>query len=146
MVRFLLATILVIFATPSWGLDASQGAGSLSEEVFNKLVEKCDHTDALVMRSRIRLQTGRNSEEVAATATARMVEGFEQCAAGDLDGAMGALQEALDIAEKGTDEFYGVDDAEVARAVEGRGELKAGAVKTQSPDDGDTGKPWWQFW
>ena len=144
--RFILTFLFFLSTTPVWALDATQGAGSLSEDMFSKLVAKCDNTDALVMRSRIRLQTGRNSDEVAASATAKMVEGFEQCATGDVDGAIVTLRAALDIAEKGTDGFYGVDDAEVAKAVEGRAELKAGSAKSQSADAGNATKPWWQFW
>lgn len=144
--RFILVSLFMLFTAPVWALDATQGAGSLSEDMFNKLVAKCDNTDALVLRSRIRLQTGRNSEEVAAAATEKMFEGFEQCATGDLEGAMVTLEAALDIAEKGTDEFYGVDDAEVEKAVEGRAELKAGSVKSDSADAGKATKPWWKFW
>ncbi len=149
--RLLVAVFILASLSLANAKDIDQGAGNITDEYINELLKSCNNSSAIMLRAKIRLQTERNSAEVSRLAKQKMTEGFEACSQGDEEKAISLLNEALSIAEGGTDEYYGVDDTDVAKAVEGKGKLIPGTVKdaaeTASSEGADDQlKPWWKFW
>ena len=79
----------------------SKSLKSRSKATFQALIDKCDDTDALILRARIRLQLPHKTDNAAAKAQKTLDDGFATCGGGDLEGAKAILTEALDIAEAG---------------------------------------------
>ena len=66
-----------------------QEAGKLvnTEEIFKKLTEKCDETDVLVLRARIRLELPRIDKNTASEVEKMMMKGLELCSEKKIDEA-----------------------------------------------------------
>jgi hypothetical protein len=136
-------TIAAVFLIAAPAVAQEQQAGNAAsrnaDETFQSLIAQCDDTDALVMRSRIRLLLGRTTEEAAEQARQLLDEGFAACGEGDMDTAMERLEDSLAVADAGTDEVFGAgDEAEVAAAEDTK---DGGAGEEVSGD-----RPWWKFW
>lgn len=134
--------IALLFALPAHAQDQQAGnaASTDTEATFQALIDKCDDTDALVLRSRIRLQLPRTTEDAAAKAQQMLDEAFATCGEGDLDGAKAKLNEALALAEAGATENFGTDASSSTDtpAKEESAESKAPAAEEK--------KPWWKIW
>jgi len=120
--------------------QAGNEASINAEETFQRLIEQCDSTDALMMRARIRLLLGRIPDDVEAEAQRLLDEGFAACGEGDMETAMAKLDQSLAVADAGVDEtFGGGNEEEVAAAEEPAAD---GAVADAAEGD----RPWWKFW
>ena len=124
--------------------QAGNEASTNADETFKQLVEKCDDTDALVLRARIRLAMGRLDDTAAVELTKLTNEGLSLCGEGKLDEAKAALNKTLAAAEAKVTEKFGQDET---------AEVKA--AKPEATDNTDSGKvadtenekkPWWKFW
>ena len=111
MTRILAAFLALGLAAPAAAQQAGDAESANAEATFQALIEQCDDIDALMLRSRIRLQLPRTTAAAAAEAQALMDQGFAQCGGGDLDGAKATLTAALAVAEKGATEHFGTDAA-----------------------------------
>jgi hypothetical protein len=121
--------------------QAGNEASVNAEETFQRLIEQCDNTDALMMRARIRLLLGRIPENVEAEAQRLLDEGFAACGEGDMETAMAKLEQSLEVADAGVDDtFGGGNEEEVAAADEPAAE---GAAPNGSAEED---RPWWKFW
>ncbi len=138
----------VVFSTSA--LAQTQQAGSEAatnaDETFQKLIEKCDDTDALVLRARIRLAIGRLDDQAVIEDLANQTnKALSVCGEGNVDEAKAELKKTLDAA-----------DAEVAKKFDQDGttpDVKPASSDSQSDNEDDsTGKdgeqqsPWWKFW
>ena len=123
---------------------SSQEAGTLvnTEEIFQKLIDKCDDVNLLMLRARIRLESSRinksNDEEVEKM----LLECFEMCAKKKPEEAKVKLTEAYEIAKKAASEKFGQS---------GTGGLETVKKDVEPPKDtnssnGTKDKPWWKFW
>ncbi|MEM8630415.1 MAG: hypothetical protein AAGF74_04200 [Pseudomonadota bacterium] len=154
MTRFAVLA-LMLAASPALAQEQQAGndASTNTDETFQALIDKCDDTDALMLRARIRLQLPRTTDEAAATAQQMLDEAFATCGEGDLDGAKEKLTEALAVAEAGATENFGTDAAtdetETAEAdtteVDAKTETVAADADNTTEDAADD-KPWWKFW
>lgn len=143
MTRTLTLTLGMLLALPAFAQDQQAGtaASADTDALFQALIDKCDDTDALMLRSRIRLQLPRTTEEAAATAQKMLDEAFATCGEGDLDGAKAKLNEALKIAEAGATENFGTDASGNAADA-----APAKADTTAADTPAEAKKPWWKFW
>ncbi len=119
--------------------QAGNEASTNVEETFRQLIEKCDNTEALMLRARIRLQLGRTTDAARDEATKLMDEGLSKCGEGKMDEAMPTLQKSLDVAAAGVTEKFGTD----ATAETGNQDNAAEAAKADAKQEN---KPWWKFW
>lgn len=117
--------------------QAGSAENTNSEETFRKLVEKCDDTDVLMLRARVRLDVNRTTPEAAAQATDLLQKGLTDCGNGDTASAKETLTKALAIAKEGADQKFGLQDKEPASAPAGNEAAK---------DEQVPAKPWWKFW
>jgi len=122
-----------------------QEAGKLvnTEEIFKKLTEKCDETDVLVLRARIRLELPRIDKNTASEVEKMMMNGLELCSEKKIDEAKklltSAYKKAQDAAsikfgQKGTGAIKGVKMSDTTKAL-----TKDGSIDNEK-------KPWWKFW
>jgi len=132
------AALLLAGAAVAQEQQAGNEASRNAEETFQNLIAQCDDTDALVMRSRIRLLLGRTTDEAAAQAQQLLDEGFAACGEGDMETAMAKLEESLAVADAGTDEVFDAENEAEMAAAEDRAESAAG--------EGGEDRPWWKFW
>ena len=120
---------LTLVALPAFAQEQQAGntESTNTEETFQKLIDQCDDTDALMLRARIRLQLPRTTEEAAANAQRMLDEAFATCGSGDLEAAKVKLNEALAVAEAGATEKFGTDAsvAETAKEAAAPAEPKA---------------------
>ena len=140
MNRVLPLILVGLFATPALAQEQQAGnaASTDTEATFQALIDKCDDTDALMLRARIRLQLSRTTEEAAATAQKMLEDAFATCGGGDLEGAKTMLTEALEIAEAGTAETF---------ATEAVAEVEAEtAAEVETATEAEEEKPWWKLW
>jgi len=124
--------------------QAGNQASTNADETFKQLIAKCDNTDALVLRARIRLQLGRTTDNARDEAGKLMEQGLSQCGEGKLDEALATLKTSLDIAQAGVTEKFGQDgSAKVAAA----GKAAKAQDTAEAASTGDAAKkPWWKFW
>ncbi len=122
-----------------------QEAGKLvnTEEIFKKLTEKCDETDVLVLRARIRLELPRIDKNTASEVEKMMMNGLELCSEKKIDEAKklltSAYKKAQDAAsikfgQQGTGAIKGVKMSDTTKAL-----TKDGSIDNEK-------KPWWKFW
>ncbi len=111
--------------------------GGKTEEAFQALIAKCDNTDLLVKRGKVRLILGRIDEAAASEAQGKIDEGFAKCGEGDLDAAGKALDEAFEIADAAAANTFNADATAEAETVS-QDEAESATA--------DTAKPWWKFW
>ena len=120
---------------------SSQEAGTLinTEEIFQKLIDKCDDVNLLMLRARIRLELPRIDKSDADTVEKMLFEGFEMCAQKKPEEAKVKLTKAYEIAKKAASEKFGQT---------GTGGLET--VKKDSEPLNSSGdkkdKPWWKIW
>ncbi|MBM7066125.1 hypothetical protein [Actibacterium sp. 188UL27-1] len=140
MTRALIAAALILSASLAQAQEQQAGnaASRNAEETFQKLVDRCDNTDMLILRAKVRLQLSRTTEKAAATAQSLMEDGFGLCGSGDIDTAMAKLEEALVVSAAGSDEKFGTDTGANPVAAE------AAPEEQDSADASDT--PWWKLW
>ncbi|MEL6515975.1 MAG: hypothetical protein AAFY06_15915 [Pseudomonadota bacterium] len=143
MIRLLTVTSAAALAVPAFSQEQQAGnaASTDTEATFQALIDKCDDTDALMLRARIRLQLPHTTDDAAATAQKMLDDGFATCGGGDLEGAKTILTEALDIAEAGATVTYGATDAEATGADE-----NASENVEQASEEKNGEKPWWKLW
>ncbi|MEO0722534.1 MAG: hypothetical protein AAFY43_10360 [Pseudomonadota bacterium] len=137
----LLAGVIVAAMTVSVAAQDQQAGNEAStnaEDTFRKLIEKCDDTDMLMLRARIRLQFSRTTDAAGKEAGALLDQGFAQCGEGKLDEGKATLQKALQVAEAGVNEKLQEVTATAAAA-------KKEAEAAEEKKAAET-KPWWQFW
>lgn len=143
MIRLLTVTCAAALAVPAFAQEQQAGneASTNTEATFQALIDKCDDTDALMLRARIRLQLPHTTEDAAATAQKMLDDGFATCGSGDLEGAKTILAEALDIAEAGATVTYGATEDETTSADE---DVPENVEQASEEKNGD--KPWWKLW
>ena len=123
---------------------ASQGAGKLvnTEEIFQKLIDKCDDVNLLMLRARIRLELPRIDKSDAEKVEKMLLEGFEMCAQKKPEEAQVKLTEAYDIAKKAASERFGQTGTGGLETVKKEVET----IKDKDISNGTKDKPWWKFW
>ncbi|MEM7775464.1 MAG: hypothetical protein AAF732_07620 [Pseudomonadota bacterium] len=109
---------LLVSAALAQDQQAGNEASTNADETFKKLVEKCDNTDALMLRARIRLQLGRTTDTARDAASKLMDQGLSQCGDGKIDEAKTTLAEALKVAEAGVTEKLDQSTSKVAQNTE----------------------------
>lgn len=124
--------------------EAGNEASRNAEETFQQLIAQCDDTDALVLRARIRLLLGRTTPEAAEEAEALMNQGLSECGEGDMETAMATLNQALDVADAGTDEVFSTE-AETAQAEPAAADAEPTGADPVESETGEE-RPWWKFW
>lgn len=117
--------------------EAGNEASTNADQTFQALIDKCDNTDMLMLRARIRLQLGRTTEAAAATAQSMLDKGFAQCGEGEIEAGKAVLAEALSIAEAGATERLGADESVATEAP---------APAPAAEDGAQPAKAWWQIW
>ena len=147
MTKFLVAAAAAaLMALPASAQEQQAGnaASTNAEDTFQQLIEKCDNTDVLVIRARIRLQLGRTTEAARQEAQGLLDQGLAECGEGKIDAATATLTNALSIAEAGATEKLG-EDASVTTAADAAAQAEeAAAAETAAGQP--AAKPWWQFW
>ena len=123
---------------------SSQEAGTLvnTEEIFQKLIDKCDDVNLLMLRARIRLELPRIDKSDAEKVEKMLLEGFEMCAQKKPEEAQVKLTEAYDIAKKAASERFGQTGTGGLETVKKEVET----IKDKDISNGTKGKPWWKFW
>lgn len=147
------ATLAVFLALPTPALAQEQQAGNAAstnaEQTFQQLIAKCDNTDMLMLRARIRLLLGRTTEAASKEAQAMLDDGLSKCGAGNLDEAKATLDQALKVASAGVEQKLADDaSAQAAQAsqnAQSESGSESGSAKPASADGGEK-KPWWKFW
>lgn len=136
----LLTSLIVAAMTVSAAAQDQQAGNEAStnaDDTFRKLIEKCDDTDMLMLRARIRLQLSRTTDAAGKEAGTLLNQGFAQCGEGKLDEGKATLQKALGVAEAGVNEKL----QEVTAAAAAAKKASEAEEKKAAQD-----KPWWQFW
>ncbi|MEM9027479.1 MAG: hypothetical protein AAGC70_03830 [Pseudomonadota bacterium] len=123
---------LLVSAALAQDQQAGNEASTNADETFKKLVEKCDNTDALMLRARIRLQLGRTTDTARDAASKLMDQGLSQCGDGKIDEAKTTLAEALKVAEAGVTEKLDQSTSKVAQNTESQ-PATSPAQPTESP-------------
>ena len=123
---------------------SSQEAGTLvnTEEIFQKLIDKCDDVNLLMLRARIRLELPRIDKSDAEKVEKMLLEGFEMCAQKNPEEAKVKLTEAYDIAKKAASERFGQTGTGGLETVKKEVET----IKDKDISNGTKDKPWWKFW
>ena len=123
---------------------SSQEAGTLvnTEEIFQKLIDKCDDVNLLMLRARIRLELPRIDKSDAEKVEKMMLEGFEICSKNNPEEAKVKLTEAYDIAKKAASERFGQTGTGGLETVKKEVET----IKDKDISNGTKDKPWWKFW
>lgn len=123
---------------------SSQEAGTLvnTEEIFQKLIDKCDDVNLLMLRARIRLELPRIDKSDAEKVEKMLLEGFEMCAQKKPEEAKVKLTEAYDIAKKAASERFGQTGTGGLETVKKEVET----IKDKDISNGTKDKPWWKFW
>ena len=123
---------------------SSQEAGTLvnTEEIFQKLIDKCDDVNLLMLRARIRLELPRIDTSDAAIVEKMLLEGFEMCAQKKPEEAKVKLIEAYEIAKKAASEKFGQTGTGGLETVKKEVEN----IKDKDTSNGTKDKPWWKFW
>lgn len=123
---------------------SSQEAGTLvnTEEIFQKLIDKCDDVNLLMLRARIRLELPRIDKSDAEKVEKMMLEGFEICSKNNPEEAKLKLTEAYDIAKKAASERFGQTGTGGLETVKKEVET----IKDKDISNGTKDKPWWKFW
>ena len=123
---------------------ASQGAGKLvnTEEIFQKLIDKCDDVNLLMLRARIRLELPRIDKSDAEKVEKMLLEGFEMCAQKKPEEAQVKLTEAYEIAKKAASEKFGQSGTGGLETVKKDIET----LKDTNSSNARKDKPWWKFW
>ena len=123
---------------------SSQEAGTLinTEEIFQKLIDKCDDVNLLMLRARIRLELPRIDKSDADTVEKMLLEGFEMCAQKKPEEAKVKLTEAYEIAKKAASEKFGQSGTGGLETVKKDIE----PLKDINSSNGTKDKPWWKFW
>jgi len=126
--------------------SALEDPNANADDTFRALTEKCDDTDALVLRARIRVAMPRATEAVQTKADEQIEQGFVKCGEGDLDEAKKILEETYEMVNASVNERFGEDDsAEVDNGGDGDGSA-TNVEADGDASDGEQTKPWWQFW
>lgn len=137
-----------ILTIPAMAQDSAlQDPNANADDTFRALVEKCDDTDALVLRARIRVAMPRATDEVQKQAEDQIEQAFAKCGEGKLDEAKTLLESTYEVVNASVTERFGEDgSADVQRDSGGDGAAPdAAATGDDAAGDGET-KPWWQFW
>ena len=123
---------------------SSQEAGTLvnTEEIFQKLIDKCDDVNLLMLRARIRLELPRIDKSDAEKVEKMLLEGFEMCAQKKPEEAKVKLTEAYDIDKKAASERFGQTGTGGLETVKKEVET----IKDKDISNGTKDKPWWKFW
>ena len=123
---------------------SSQEAGTLvnTEEIFQKLIDKCDDVNLLMLRARIRLELPRIDKSDAEKVEKMMLEGFEICSKNNPEEAKVKLTEAYDIAKQAASDRFGQTGTGGLETVKKEVET----IKYKDPSNGTKDKPWWKFW
>lgn len=121
--------------------QAGNAASTNADETFQDLVAKCNDTDVLMLRARIRLVLGRTTEKAAKEGGELLKTGMASCGHGKIDEAKATLNKAYAVVNAGATEKFGQDaSAKVTAAPE----KKPAATKASAKSE--TKKPWWKFW
>lgn len=154
MIKYLLIVILSVLPFISYAQDKeanqanslapSQAAGNLvnTDEIFQKLVDKCDDVNLLMLRARIRLELPRIEKTEAETVQKMMIEGFEICSQKKPEEAKVILTKAYEIAKKAASEKFGQTGTGGLDTVKKDVENK----KDKDTSNGAKDKPWWKLW
>ena len=154
MIKYLLIVILSVLPFISYAQDKetnqvnslapSQAAGNLvnTDEIFQKLVDKCDDVNLLMLRARIRLELPRIEKTEAETVQKMMIEGFEICSQKKPEEARVILTKAYEIAKKAASEKFGQTGTGGLETVKKDVENK----KDKDTSNGAKDKPWWKLW
>ena len=154
MIKYLLIVILSVLPFISYAQDKetnqvnslapSQAAGNLvnTDEIFQKLVDKCDDVNLLMLRARIRLELPRIEKTEAETVQKMMIEGFEICSQKKPEEAKVILTKAYEIAKKAASEKFGQTGTGGLETVKKDIE----PLKDTNSSNGIKDKPWWKFW
>ncbi|MEL6374306.1 MAG: hypothetical protein AAFR04_10085 [Pseudomonadota bacterium] len=129
--------------------QAGNPASTNADETFKKLIAKCDNTDVLVLRARIRLQLGHTTPEAAKDAKAMLDKGLSTCGEGNIDEAKATLAKALKLAEAGVTKTYGQDASTKVTTAASKPDQKAKPGDDAAKPDATPAaeqKPWWKFW
>ncbi|MEM9278275.1 MAG: hypothetical protein AAGA76_06855 [Pseudomonadota bacterium] len=134
--HFVFTFIILAFSiSPASAQTQQAGAdGGKTDEAFQALIAKCDNTDLLVKRGKVRLILGRIAVEEAAKAQSRIDEGFAKCGEGKLEEAAKAMDEAFAIADAASTAQFAAEEEEAA------------AQEASAETDESNDKPWWKFW
>ncbi|MEO1607760.1 MAG: hypothetical protein AAFR90_00170 [Pseudomonadota bacterium] len=150
---FILTTIVVTCLGTTVALAQSQQAGNEAstnaDATFQQLIDKCDNTDVLVLRARIRLAVGRLSDEaIVKDLTDQTNKGLSICGEDRIDEAKAELQKTLAAAEAMVTERFGQDETTEVKAagVKPDDQPKGSAHGKQADDAAKDAKPWYQFW
>jgi len=141
MRTILIAIATIVLALPASAQEQQAGneASTNADATFQKLVEKCDDMDMLMLRARLRLEISRATDDAAKRANTMLIDGFEKCAAGQIEAGKTTLQQAYEIARDGVTEAYGQDaTTKVAVTPQDSNAPKANRDSAS--------KPWWKIW
>lgn len=130
-------------STPANAQDQQAGndASTNADKTFQALVAKCDDTDVLILRARIRLVISRTTESAAKEGGALLKTGMARCGEGKIDEAKTTLNKAYEIVNAGATEKFGQDASAKVKAAPDK---KPAATQTSAKTE--TKKPWWKFW
>jgi hypothetical protein len=149
-VAFATAAMFCTAAALAQSQQAGNDASTNADETFKKLIEKCDNTDALVLRARIRLATGRLDDGSFDDLIKEMNTGLSQCGDGKIEEAMVTLKKTLATADKRVSDKFGQegDTANVKADPGGSDNQQQGSAEGGAGDKmaGEDKKPWWKFW
>jgi hypothetical protein len=121
--------------------QAGNAASTNADKTFQELVAKCNDTDVLMLRARIRLVLGRTTEKAVKEGSALLRTGMTSCGEGKIEEAKATLTKAYAVVNAGATEKFGQDaSAKVKAAPEKRPEATKASAKAE------TKKPWWKFW
>ena len=139
--------IATVFSTSAFAQTQQAGseAATNADETFQKLIEKCDNTDALVLRARIRLAVGRLDDQTAIEdLTNQTNKALSICGEGKVDEAKAELKKTLDAADAKVSKKFDQDGTPDVKPVSSDAQSKNEDDKAGK--DGDQQSPWWKFW
>ncbi len=139
--------MFVALAAPASAQEQQAGnaASTNADETFQKLIAKCDNTDMLMLRARIRLLLGRTTEAASKEAQTMLDQGLSECGAGKTDDAKVTLEKALKVASVGVEQKLADDASAQAATASRKAQPETDAAKPANANGAET-KPWWKFW
>lgn len=121
--------------------QAGNEASTNADKTFQELVAKCDDTDVLMLRARIRLVIGRTTEKAAKEGSELLKTGMARCGEGKIEEAKTTLSKGYEVVNVGATEKFGQDASAKVKAA---AQKKPAAIPTNAKPE--TPKPWWKFW
>ena len=139
------ASLLVASPVFAQQQQAGNDASTNADETFKQLIAKCEDTDVLVLRARVRLAMGRLDDQAAiGELTKQTDQGLSLCGEGKIDEAKASLNKTLTAAEAKVTEKFGQDESATVKAAKAE-EKKEPATEAGS-EKKEEAKPWWKFW